>query len=73
LLQAVEITGAQKVFVTHGFQSVLSRYLTEKGIESHEVKTAFGTEDNNPENDMETESPTEINTIDPLAATPPTN
>jgi putative mRNA 3-end processing factor len=45
LLQAIEQTGAQKVFVTHGFQSAFSRYLNEAGIESAEVKTEFGTED----------------------------
>lgn len=45
LLQAINATGATKVFVTHGFQSVLSRYLTEKGIESAEVKTEFGNEE----------------------------
>lgn len=45
LLQAVEATGAEKVFVTHGFQSAFSRYLNEAGIEAAEVKTEFGTED----------------------------
>ncbi|MGL6068557.1 MAG: ligase-associated DNA damage response exonuclease, partial [Sediminibacterium sp.] len=45
LLSAIEATGAQKVFVTHGFQSVLSRYLNEKGIEAAEVKTAYGEEE----------------------------
>lgn len=45
LLQAVKATGAQKVYVTHGFQSVFSRYLAELGIEAAEVKTEFGTED----------------------------
>lgn len=45
LLRAIEQTGAQKVFVTHGFQSAFSRYLNEAGIESAEVKTEFGTED----------------------------
>jgi putative mRNA 3-end processing factor len=44
LLSAVGATGAEKVFVTHGFQSVLSRYLNEKGIESAEVQTAYGDE-----------------------------
>lgn len=44
LLQAVKATGAQKVFVTHGFQSALSRYLTETGIEAAEVKTEYGDE-----------------------------
>ncbi|RYY54024.1 MAG: ligase-associated DNA damage response exonuclease [Chitinophagaceae bacterium] len=45
LLQAIKATGAQKVFVTHGFQSAFSRYLNELGIESAEVKTEYGTED----------------------------
>jgi putative mRNA 3-end processing factor len=45
LLSAVKETGAQKVFVTHGFQSAFSRYLNELGIESAEVKTEYGTED----------------------------
>jgi putative mRNA 3-end processing factor len=33
LLSAIKATGAQKVFVTHGFQAALSRYLNENGIE----------------------------------------
>jgi putative mRNA 3-end processing factor len=44
LLQAIKSTEAQKVFVTHGFQSVLARYLNETGIEAAEVKTEFGNE-----------------------------
>ncbi len=45
LIQAVKATGAQKVFVTHGFQSVFSRYLNEIGIDAAEVKTQFGNDD----------------------------
>jgi putative mRNA 3-end processing factor len=45
LLQAVKATEAKKVLVTHGFQSAFSRYLNENGIESAEVKTEFGDED----------------------------
>jgi putative mRNA 3-end processing factor len=45
LLWAVKETGAKKVFVTHGYQSVFSRYLNEIGIEAAEVKTEFGNED----------------------------
>jgi putative mRNA 3-end processing factor len=45
LLESIKATGAEKVFVTHGFQSVLSRYLNEYGIESAEVKTEYGKED----------------------------
>jgi putative mRNA 3-end processing factor len=45
LLSAVEATGAEKVYVTHGFQSVFSRYLNEKGISADEVRTAYGEEE----------------------------
>lgn len=44
LLSAVKATQAERVFVTHGFQSAFSRYLNEIGIESHEVSTAYGNE-----------------------------
>lgn len=42
LLQAIKETGAQKIFVTHGFQAVFSRYLKEIGYDAAEVKTSFG-------------------------------
>lgn len=47
LLNTIQATGAERVYVTHGFQSVLSRYLNEKGIWSAEVKTEFGGEEEN--------------------------
>ena len=45
LLTAVKATGAEKVFVTHGFQAAFSRFLNENGIESAEVKTEYGDEE----------------------------
>jgi putative mRNA 3-end processing factor len=42
LLSAVKDTGAEKVYVTHGFQAAFSRYLNETGIFSAEVKTEYG-------------------------------
>jgi putative mRNA 3-end processing factor len=45
LLETVKATGAEKVFATHGFQSAFSRYLNEQGIAAGEVKTEFGTEE----------------------------
>jgi putative mRNA 3-end processing factor len=45
LLSAVKATGAEKVFVTHGFQAAFSRYLNEQGIAADEVKTAYGNEE----------------------------
>jgi putative mRNA 3-end processing factor len=45
LLSAVKATGAEKVFVTHGFQAAFSRYLNENGIAAAEVKTEYGVEE----------------------------
>jgi putative mRNA 3-end processing factor len=45
LLTAVKATGAEKVFVTHGFQHAFSRYLNEQGIAADEVKTEYGGEE----------------------------
>lgn len=41
---AIKNTEAEKVYVTHGFTSVLSRWLNETGIPSAEVKTMYGEE-----------------------------
>lgn len=51
LLEAVKATGAEKVFVTHGFQSAFSRYLNEQGIEAGEVKTAYGNDEEETQNE----------------------
>ena len=48
LLSAVKATGAERVYVTHGFQSAFSRYLTEQGIDGKEVKTEYGNDDEEP-------------------------
>lgn len=56
LLSAIKHTGAQKVFVTHGFQATLARYLSENGIEAAEVKTEYGN-DEGEETAGETEQP----------------
>lgn len=45
LLETVKATEAERVFVTHGFQAVFSRYLNEIGIESAEVVTRYGNDE----------------------------
>ena len=45
LLTAIHATGAEKVYATHGFQSALSRYLNEHGIEAAEVHTEYGNDE----------------------------
>jgi len=60
LLTTVKETGAERVFVTHGFQDAFSRYLNEENIAiSAEVKTQFGDEDE------EANSPLEIKNEEP--------
>ncbi|MEM9671917.1 MAG: ligase-associated DNA damage response exonuclease [Bacteroidota bacterium] len=41
LNQAVKATGAESVYVTHGFTSVFSRWLTEQGLNACEVETLY--------------------------------
>lgn len=45
LLQAIDATQAEKVYVTHGQTAVFAKYLKEKGIDAAEVKTEFGDEE----------------------------
>jgi len=42
---AVKMTGAEKVYVTHGYTSAFARWLNENGIEAAEVKTMYGHEE----------------------------
>lgn len=49
LLQTVKATGAEKVFVTHGYTATFAKYLNEMGIAAEEVATQYG-------NDEETEA-----------------
>jgi putative mRNA 3-end processing factor len=45
LIETCKATEAECVYVTHGFQSVFSRYLTEKGIDAREVHTEYSGEE----------------------------
>ena len=41
LLQAIKETGAERVWVTHGYVAVLVRWLREHGIEAEGLQTRF--------------------------------
>ncbi len=41
LNQAIGETGAQQVFVTHGYSTTFSKWLNSRGIESHPVETQY--------------------------------
>jgi len=48
LLSAIKATEAKKVFVTHGYQAILAKYLNETGIEAEELLTGYGETDEDP-------------------------
>lgn len=41
LNMAVRESGAERVFVTHGYSEIFAQWLTEKGLDAREVKTKF--------------------------------
>ncbi|MEL6922730.1 MAG: ligase-associated DNA damage response exonuclease [Bacteroidota bacterium] len=41
LVQAISETGAEQVFVTHGYTHIFSKWLNEQGIEAHAVETQY--------------------------------
>jgi putative mRNA 3-end processing factor len=41
LNEAIEATGAEKIYVTHGYQESFSRWIREQGLESASVKTEY--------------------------------
>lgn len=49
LLETIKNTGAEKIYVTHGYTSVVSRYLNEIGIWAAEVQTMYGDEEKSEE------------------------
>lgn len=45
LLKAIHSTEAQNIYVTHGYQSQLAKYLNEQGLNAQAVKTLYETEE----------------------------
>jgi putative mRNA 3-end processing factor len=41
LLAAIAATGAERVWVTHGYSAVLARWLSERGLEASAISTRF--------------------------------
>lgn len=50
LIEVIQNTGAEKVYITHGQTAVFSKYLNEISIAAEEVKTEFGSEETITEN-----------------------
>jgi putative mRNA 3-end processing factor len=52
LLQAIKETGAEQVWVTHGYTAVVVHWLREQGLDAHGVATPFeGERDDQPDDD----------------------
>lgn len=45
LLEAIQASGATRVLATHGFASILARWLTDHGIDAGVIATRFGDEE----------------------------
>jgi putative mRNA 3-end processing factor len=45
LISAINATGCEKVYLTHGYTASFSRYLTQIGFDAHEVHTLYGGEE----------------------------
>lgn len=48
LLETIEATGAERVFVTHGYSQILTRYLNEHGIRAGVMETQYEGEADEP-------------------------
>jgi putative mRNA 3-end processing factor len=56
LLAAIEATGAERIFATHGSVGPLTRYLKEKGLDADVMATAYGDDDDAAEGGARPES-----------------
>jgi len=48
LNRTISETGAERVYVTHGYTSIFRQWLSEQGYDAHEVKTSFAGEEETP-------------------------
>jgi len=58
LISAIDATGCEKVYLTHGYTASFARYLNEIGFDAHEVHTLYGG-DELTEADEEAPAPTQ--------------
>ena len=45
LLEAIKATGAETLYLTHGYTEIFTRYLRESGHDAHVLATEYGGED----------------------------
>jgi putative mRNA 3-end processing factor len=62
LISAIDATGCESVYLTHGYTASFTRYLNETGFNAREVHTLYGGEE---ENTTIPQTPSEIETGEP--------
>ena len=55
LNRAVELTGARRVWVTHGYTNVVARWLQDQGLDSQALETSYSGEVEEPSTHEKTE------------------
>ena len=45
LISAIDATGCESVYLTHGYTATFARYLSEIGFDAHEVHTLYGNDE----------------------------
>ena len=68
LQRAIRATGAQRVIVTHGYEDVMVRWLSEQGLEAGSFRTEYGSEDDAAPSAAATEPAGALDPIDPTDA-----
>jgi putative mRNA 3-end processing factor len=56
LLSAIQASGAERIWVTHGYSEILARWLREHGRDAHAVATRFEGERDDATDDMPAEA-----------------
>src|SRR3569833_3075791 len=65
LIAAIDATGCEKVYLTHGYTASFSRYLCDTGFDAHEVHTLYGNEEEEALAPLPGEEPNSINEVLP--------
>jgi putative mRNA 3-end processing factor len=56
LMSAIRETGAERVFVTHGYTAVVARWLSEQGLEAYPLETQYAGDEETGESGLEPEN-----------------
>ncbi|MDQ2928552.1 MAG: hypothetical protein M3R22_10405, partial [Pseudomonadota bacterium] len=61
--RAIKATGAERVVVTHGYEAVMVRWLTEQGLEASAFETEYGDNDDDAPGDASGEATGDVSAV----------